>query len=138
SGPAQGAIFASAMFGSINGSAPANVAATGVLTIPMMKRAGFTGRFAGGVEASASCVGQIMPPVMGVGAFIMSDITGIPYIDVMAAAIVPAFLYIFSISITVALESGRLGLKPLDEAAPDWNRARLSRAVLLLLGFGLL
>lgn len=138
SGPAQCAIFASAMFGSINGSAPANVAATGVLTIPMMKRAGFTARFAGGVEASASCVGQIMPPVMGVGAFIMSDITGIPYVDIMAAAIVPAFLYIFSISMTVALESGRLGLKPLDEAAPAWNRARLSRAVLLLLGFGLL
>ena len=82
SGPAQCAIIASAMFGSINGSAPANVASTGILTIPMMRRAGYSGRFAGGVEATASCVGQIMPPVMGVGAFIMSDVTGIPYVSV--------------------------------------------------------
>ena len=79
SGPAQGAIMASTLFGSVNGSAPANVSSTGVLTIPMMKRAGFSGSFAGGIEATASCVGQIMPPIMGVGAFIMSEITGIPY-----------------------------------------------------------
>ncbi|SMF22000.1 TRAP transporter, 4TM/12TM fusion protein [Tistlia consotensis] len=138
SGPAQCAILASSMFGSINGSAPANVASTGVLTIPLMKRAGFSGRFAGGVEATASCVGQIMPPVMGVGAFIMSDITGIPYVEIMAAAIVPAFLYLFSLSTTVALEAGRLQLNPLDQPPPPWDRARLSRAALLLLGFGLL
>jgi TRAP transporter 4TM/12TM fusion protein len=103
-----------------------------------MKRAGFTGRFAGGVEATASCVGQIMPPVMGVGAFIMSDITGIPYVEVMLAAIIPAMLYLFSLSVTVSLEAGRLKLKPLSDDAPQWDRTRISRAALLVLGFGTL
>ena len=136
SGPAQCAIIASAMFGSINGSAPANVASTGILTIPMMRRAGYSGRFAGGVEATASCVGQIMPPVMGVGAFIMSDVTGIPYITIMFAAIIPAFLYLFSLSITVSLEASRLSLDPLADETPKWDRKMISRAALLIIGFG--
>lgn len=136
SGPAQCAIIASAMFGSINGSAPANVASTGILTIPMMRRAGYSGRFAGGVEATASCVGQIMPPVMGVGAFIMSDVTGIPYITIMFAAIVPALLYLFSLSVTVSLEAARLNLNALDGASPIWDRKMYSRAALLIIGFG--
>ncbi|MBB3713532.1 TRAP transporter 4TM/12TM fusion protein [Limimaricola variabilis] len=138
SGPAQCAIIASALFGSINGSAPANVASTGVLTIPMMRRAGFSGRFAGGVESTASCVGQIMPPVMGVGAFIMSDVTGIPYVTIMFAALIPALLYLFSLSVTVALEAGRLQLDPLTDDAPAWDRRMWSRATLLVLGFGTL
>lgn len=136
SGPAQCAIIASAMFGSINGSAPANVASTGILTIPMMRRAGYSGRFAGGVEATASCVGQIMPPVMGVGAFIMSDVTGIPYITIMFAAIAPALLYLFSLSVTVSLEAARLELNPLEDETPVWNRQMYSRAALLFIGFG--
>lgn len=136
SGPAQCAIIASAMFGSINGSAPANVASTGILTIPMMRRAGYSGRFAGGVEATASCVGQIMPPVMGVGAFIMSDVTGIPYITIMFAAIIPAMLYLFSLSITVSLEASRLKLDPLANETPKWDRKMISRAALLIIGFG--
>ena len=136
SGPAQCAIIASAMFGSINGSAPANVASTGILTIPMMRRAGYSGRFAGGVEATASCVGQIMPPVMGVGAFIMSDVTGIPYITIMFAAIIPALLYLFSLSITVSLEAARLNLSPLADETPKWDRQMYSRAALLIIGFG--
>lgn len=136
SGPAQCAIIASAMFGSINGSAPANVASTGILTIPMMRRAGYSGRFAGGVEATASCVGQIMPPVMGVGAFIMSDVTGIPYITIMFAAIIPAILYLFSLSITVSLEAARLNLSPLVDETPTWDRKMISRAALLVIGFG--
>ena len=136
SGPAQCAIIASAMFGSINGSAPANVASTGILTIPMMRRAGYSGRFAGGVEATASCVGQIMPPVMGVGAFIMSDVTGIPYITIMFAAIIPALLYLFSLSITVSLEATRLDLSPLVDETPKWDRKMISRASLLIIGFG--
>ena len=136
SGPAQCAIMASAMFGSINGSAPANVASTGILTIPMMRRAGYSGRFAGGVEATASCVGQIMPPVMGVGAFIMSDVTGIPYITIMFAAIIPAMLYLFSLSITVSLEASRLNLDPLADETPKWDRKMISRAALLIIGFG--
>ena len=138
SGPAQCAIIASALFGSINGSAPANVASTGVLTIPMMRRAGYSGRFAGGVESTASCVGQIMPPVMGVGAFIMSDVTGIPYITIMFAALIPALLYLFSLSVTVGLEAARLDLHPLDDAPPVWDRRMYSRAALLLVGFGTL
>ncbi|MEQ9258376.1 MAG: TRAP transporter fused permease subunit [Roseovarius sp.] len=138
SGPAQCAIIASALFGSINGSAPANVASTGVLTIPMMKRSGYSGRFSGGVEATASCVGQIMPPVMGVGAFIMSDVTGIPYITIMMAAIVPAFLYLFALSTTVGLEAARLDIAPLAMEAPKWDRRMKSRAAVLLLGFGTL
>lgn len=137
SGPAQTAIIASAFFGSINGSAPANVAATGVLTIPMMKRSGFSPRFAGAVEATASCVGQIMPPVMGVGAFIMSDITGVPYVTIMIAAILPAMLYIMSLSMTVAFEAGRLNIQPAaQDQAPKWNRAMTIRSGLLILGFG--
>ncbi|MGB2123730.1 MAG: TRAP transporter permease, partial [Candidatus Puniceispirillaceae bacterium] len=136
SGPAQCAIIASAMFGSINGSAPANVASTGILTIPMMRRAGYSGRFAGGVEATASCVGQIMPPVMGVGAFIMSDVTGIPYVTIMFAAIIPALLYLFSLSITVSLEAARLDLSALSDETPRWDRKMISRAVLLIVGFG--
>ena len=136
SGPAQCAIIASAMFGSINGSAPANVASTGILTIPMMRRAGYSGRFAGGVEATASCVGQIMPPVMGVGAFIMSDVTGIPYITIMFAAIIPAMLYLFSLSITVSLEASRLKLDPLANETPKWDRKMINRAALLIIGFG--
>ena len=136
SGPAQCAIIASAMFGSINGSAPANVASTGILTIPMMRRAGYSGRFAGGVEATASCVGQIMPPVMGVGAFIMSDVTGIPYITIMFAAIIPAMLYLFSLSITVSLEASRLKLDSLANETPKWDRKMISRAALLIIGFG--
>jgi len=136
SGPAQCAIIASAMFGSISGSAPANVASTGILTIPMMRRAGYSGRFAGGVEATASCVGQIMPPVMGVGVFIMSDVTGIPYITIMFAAIIPAMLYLFSLSITVSLEASRLKLDPLANETPKWDRKMISRAALLIIGFG--
>ena len=139
SGPAQCAILASAMFGSINGSAPANVVATGVLTIPMMKRAGYSGRFAGGVEATASCVGQIMPPIMGVGAFIMAEITGIPYATIMLAALVPAFLFIVSLSAAVALEAGRLDIKPLAADQSDiMDVRRRAQAVTLILGFGTL
>jgi len=102
----------------------------------MMRRAGYSGRFAGGVEATASCVGQIMPPVMGVGAFIMSDVTGIPYITIMFAAIIPALLYLFSLSITVSLEATRLDLSPLVDETPKWDRKMISRASLLIIGFG--
>ena len=138
SGPAQCAIFASAMFGSVNGSAPANVSATGVLTIPMMKKAGYPGKFAGGVEATSSCVGQIMPPIMGVGAFIMSEITGIPYATIMLAAVVPAFLFILSLSVAVALEAGRLGIDPLESDGLVMDGKRKAQALTLVLGFGTL
>jgi len=139
SGPAQGAIAASTLFGSINGSAPANVASTGILTIPMMRRAGYTPGFAGGVEATASCVGQIMPPIMGVGAFIMSEVTGVPYAEIMLVATVPAFLFIFSLSAAAALEARRLDIKALDSADPErWTAQRKCQALILLGGVGTL
>jgi TRAP transporter 4TM/12TM fusion protein len=138
SGPAQCAIIASSLFGSVNGSAPANVSATGVLTIPMMKRAGYKAPFAGAVEATSSCVGQILPPIMGVGAFIMSEITGIPYTDIMLAALIPAFLFILSLSCAVAFEAGRTGLEPIDFGRVDWTSERVAQGVTLLAGFGTL
>lgn len=139
SGPAQGAIIASTMFGSINGSAPANVASTGVLTIPMMRRAGYSAGFAGGIEATASCVGQIMPPVMGVGAFIMAEVTGVPYPEIMLVAVVPAFLFIFSLSVAAALEAQRLGIKALASGDPgQWTVQRKCQALILVGGFGTL
>ncbi len=132
SGPAQCAIVASALFGSVNGSAPANVSATGVLTIPMMKQSGFRGEFAGAVEATASCVGQIMPPIMGVGAFIMSEITGIPYANIMLAAVLPAFLFIFSLVVAVALEAAKNNIDPV-EAKEDlgMTRTRMAQGLLM-------
>lgn len=139
SGPAQCAVVASALFGSINGSAPANVASTGVLTIPMMKRAGYPAPFAAATEASASCVGQLLPPVMGVGAFIMSEITGIPYLQIMAAAIAPALLFVVAISISVALEARRLGLRA-SAAGPrePWTPTRRAQGLVLLATFATL
>ena len=139
SGPAQCAILASTMFGSVNGSAPANVSATGVLTIPMMKRAGYPAQFAGGVEATASCVGQIMPPIMGVGAFIMSEVTGISYTNIMLAALIPAFLFICSLSLAVALEAGKLGITSVDtDESLVMDSKRWSQAITLVSGFGAL
>jgi len=104
-GPAQCAVVASSLLGSINGSGPANVVATGSFTIPLMKRTGYHPEFAGAVEATASTVGQIMPPIMGVGAFIMSEITGIPYSQIMIAALIPALLYSFSLMVNVRLRA---------------------------------
>ncbi|XWN34578.1 MAG: TRAP transporter fused permease subunit [Devosia sp.] len=136
SGPAQGAIVASTLFGSINGSPPANVSSTGILTIPLMKRAGYRPAFAGGVEATSSCVGQIMPPIMGVGAFIMSELTGVPYATIMLIAIVPAGLFIFSLSVAAALEAGRLGISPDGAVDPGgWTGQRRAQSMVLLFAF---
>ena len=92
-GPAKVAIFASALLGTISGSSPANVYSTGIFTIPLMKRVGYSPAFAGAVEAVASTGGQIMPPVMGAAAFIMADITGLGYLSIASAAILPSLLY---------------------------------------------
>ena len=136
---AQCAIIASALFGSINGSAPANVVANGHITINMMSRAGFTRPYAAAVEASSSVVGQIMPPVMGVGAFIMSEITGIPYANIMLAAIVPSIVFIFSLSAVTALEAERLGIR--GEGAKErqpWSALRIAQCTVMVAGFGVL
>ena len=102
-GPAKVAIFASGLMGMINGTSAGNVVATGSLTIPMMKRVGYRPQTAASVEAAASTGGQIMPPIMGAGAFIMAEITGISYMDIVWAAIIPAILYFISVYFMVDL-----------------------------------
>jgi len=106
-GPAKIAVIASSLFGTINGSAVANVVGTGVFTIPLMKRVGYTPRFAGAVEAVASTGGQIMPPVMGAAAFVMAEMMGVPYLTVVKAAIIPAALYYLSVFAAVHLVAVR-------------------------------
>jgi len=115
-GPAKVAVVSSALMGTINGSGVANVVTTGQFTIPLMKRFGFRPAFAGGVEATASMGGQIMPPVMGAVAFIMAETLGIPYLEVVKAAIVPAILYFVTVFVLVHLEAGRLGLAGIPKA----------------------
>jgi TRAP-type uncharacterized transport system fused permease subunit len=96
-GPAKVAVFGSGLMGMINGTSAGNVVATGSLTIPLMKKVGYKPQTAGAVEAAASSGGQILPPIMGAGAFIMSEITGIPYAEIVVAAIIPAMLYFASV-----------------------------------------
>ena len=128
-GPAHAAIIGSASFGTMNGAAVANVVTTGVFTIPMIKRTGFPAKFAGAVEAAASTGGQIMPPVMGAVAFLMADLTGIPYLTIIAAAAIPALMYYLSLFSVVWLEARRQGLRPTPKAerarldARDWIRS---------------
>ncbi|MEM9975291.1 MAG: TRAP transporter fused permease subunit [Pseudomonadota bacterium] len=114
-GPAKVAIFASGLMGMINGTSAGNVVATGSLTIPLMKRVGYHKKTAGAVEAAASTGGQIMPPIMGAGAFIMAEITGIPYQEIAIAAIIPAILYFVSIYFMVDFEAAKLGMRGMNE-----------------------
>lgn len=104
-GAAFVAVISSALTGTISGSAVANTASTGVITIPLMKANGFRAKFAGGVEAAASTGGQIMPPIMGAGAFVMASYTGIPYGTIVAVSVVPAIIYFFSIAFIVRIEA---------------------------------
>ncbi|MEX2642168.1 MAG: TRAP transporter fused permease subunit [Acetobacterales bacterium] len=118
-GPGLVAVFGSALMGSISGSAVANVVTTGVITIPMMKKAGFEPKFAAGVESAASTGGQIMPPIMGAGAFIMASFTQISYLTIVAVSLLPALLYFLSVAFWVRIEAKRLGLGIMhDEDAP--------------------
>ena len=114
-GPAHAAILASGLFGTMSGGAVTNVVATGVLTIPIIKKRGFQPAFAGGVEATASSAGQIMPPIMGAAALVMADFTGISYLTIIVAALVPALAYYASLFTSVIFEARRLGI----EAVPD-------------------
>ena len=127
-GPAKVCALSSAMFGTVTGSAVANVMATGSITIPTMKRLGYPKAFAGAVEAVASSAGQLTPPVMGAGAFIMAEFLGIPYSDIAVAALGPAFLYYLAVWLGVDLYARRVNLqptpkedmpKPMDFLAPD-------------------
>ncbi len=123
-GPAHAAIVGSAMFGTLSGASVANVVSTGVFTIPVIKRVGFSPRFAGGIEAAASTGGQIMPPVMGAVAFLMADLTGISYLMIIVAATIPAIMYYASLFVIVSLEAKRKGIK----AIPAAERVRLTRS----------
>ena len=105
------AIFASGLMGMINGTSAGNVVSTGSLTIPLMKKVGYPARSAGAIEAAASTGGQIMPPIMGAGAFIMAEVTGIPYTEIAIAAIIPAILYFASIYFMVDFEAARKGMR---------------------------
>ncbi|MEO0765855.1 MAG: TRAP transporter fused permease subunit [Pseudomonadota bacterium] len=122
-GPAKVAIFASGLMGMINGTSAGNVVATGSLTIPLMKKVGYHKKTAGAIEAAASTGGQIMPPIMGAGAFIMAEITGIPYTEIAIAAIIPAVLYFVSIYFMVDFEAAKLGMRGMrEDELPKFNR----------------
>ncbi|WP_282602874.1 TRAP transporter permease [Paracoccus sp. PARArs4] len=116
-GPAKVAIFASGLMGMINGTSAGNVVATGSLTIPLMKKVGYRNQTAGAVEAAASSGGQIMPPIMGAGAFIMAEITGIPYTEIVWAALIPALLYFASVYFMVDLTAQKFRMMGLPRSA---------------------
>jgi len=126
-GPAKVAVVSSGLMGTINGSGVANVVTTGQFTIPLMKRFGYKASFAGGVEATASMGGQIMPPVMGAVAFIMAETIDVPYLEICKAAAIPAILYFITAFLMVHLEAGRAGLVgiPKEECPNPWAAMRL-------------
>ncbi|MEA1962494.1 MAG: TRAP transporter permease [Bacillota bacterium] len=115
-GPAKVAVISSGLMGTISGSSVANVAGTGSLTIPMMKKLGYRPEFAGAVEAAASTGGQLMPPIMGAAAFLMAEFVGIPYVEVVKAAIIPALLYFTGVMLCVHLEAKKVGLRGLSRS----------------------
>jgi TRAP transporter 4TM/12TM fusion protein len=125
-GPAQVCVLSSALMGTISGSGVANVVASGQFTIPLMKRFGFRSAFAGGVEATSSMGGQIIPPVMGAVAFIMAETLNIPYAQVVKAALIPAALYFAVCFWTVHLEAGKAGLSGMDRSTlpRPWDAIR--------------
>jgi TRAP transporter 4TM/12TM fusion protein len=132
-GPAKIAVIASGFMGSVSGSAVANTVATGSFTIPLMKRIGYRPHFAGGVEAAASTGGQLMPPIMGAGAFIMSQWTGISYLKIIAVAAIPAVMYFLSVGFFVHVEALKMGMKPLSkEEIPDLKEVLRKGAIFLL------
>jgi TRAP transporter 4TM/12TM fusion protein len=115
-GPGLTAVVSSTMFSAINGSAVAGVVTTGTFTIPLMKRSGYRAKVAGAIEAAASSAGQIMPPVMGAAAFIMAEMTQLPYATIAAAALIPALLYVFALLVSVRLEAGKFNLPRLEKS----------------------
>lgn len=137
-GPAKVSVVSSGLMGTINGSGVANVVTTGQFTIPLMKRFGYSSSFAGGVEATSSMGGQIMPPVMGAVAFIMAETINVPYVEIVKAAIIPAILYFFTVFWTVHLEAARKGLDGLPKSeCPDPWAAVKERWYLLIPLIGL-
>ena len=140
-GPAHAAIVSSAMFGTISGGPIVNVLSTGVLTIPMMVKRGFSKVFAGGVEAAASSGGSIMPPVMGVAAFVLASLTAVPYSSVIIAAIIPAAAYFLCLFLSAVFQSRKQNITAIGEITDDmvlerqdfFNLAMIFGPILLIL-----
>lgn len=122
-GPAKVAVLSSGLMGTVSGSSVANVVGTGSFTIPMMKKLGYEKDFAGAVEAAASTGGQLMPPVMGAAAFLMAEFVGVPYIEIVKAAVIPAMLYFTGIWLGVHFEAKRKNLKgiPRSQLPKAWD-----------------
>ncbi len=132
-GPAKVAVISSALCGMVSGSSVANTVTTGSITIPLMKKTGYKGEFAGAVEAAASTGGQIMPPIMGAAAFIMAEMVNKPYSSIAVRAILPAILYFTGIFLMVHFEAKKLGLKGLSkDDLPKFGRLFLTQGFLLI------
>jgi TRAP transporter 4TM/12TM fusion protein len=132
-GPAHAAIVGSAIFGTISGGPVVNVLGTGTLTIPMMMRIGFRPTFAGGIEAAASTGGQIMPPVMGIAAFVLAALASVPYSEVIIAAFIPAIAYFFSLFLMVVFESRRMGMEPVGAISEEQKLTKRDKINLLMI-----
>lgn len=132
------AVVGSGLMASVSGSAVANAVSTGVITIPMMKRAGFPPKTAGGIEAAASTGGQLMPPVMGAGAFVIASYTQIPYLQVVAVSLLPALLYFLSVAFMIRIDAIRLGLKVATDADTPGVAAVLKEGWHFLIPMGVL
>lgn len=125
-GPGFIAVIGSGLMGSVSGSSVANTVSTGVISIPLMRKAGFPARFAAGVEAAASTGGQLMPPVMGAGAFIMASYTQIPYVDIIAVSFMPALIYFLSVAFFVRIEAKRTGVQRITASEYSLTQVLLS------------
>ncbi len=137
-GPAQASVVSSALMGTISGSPIAETVTKGPITIPLMKRAGFPPHIAGAVEAAASTGAAIMPPVMGAGAFVMAEMTGIPYVEIIKVAAIPGILYFLSVGVMVYFESRKLGLRGLSPEELPRSRQVWGRGWYLLLPIAVL
>lgn len=137
-GAAKVSVLSSALFGSISGSASANVASTGAITLPAMMRLGYPKRLAAGVEAVASSGGQIMPPLMGAGAFVMVELTGVPYTQIMGAALLPAILYFLAVWVGINAYATRFELKGLDPSQRPKTRDVVVTSLFFLVPFSVL
>lgn len=131
-GPAKVAVISSGLMGMMNGTSAGNAVATGSLTIPLMRKVGYSGRFAAATEATASAGGQIMPPIMGAGAFLMAEITGIKYSEIIIAATIPAILYFVSVYFMVDFQALRSGMRGLSRKELPSMKGILKQAYLFI------
>lgn len=130
-GPAKIAVVSSGLYGMISGSSVANLSTTGTFSIPLMKRVGYRAQFAGAVESASGTGGMLMPPIMGVGAFVMAELTATPYWDIAKMAAVPAILYYISLLAMVHFEAGKRNLRPVPLEKVPTVREALREAYLL-------